>query len=374
MKMSFQEIPVLDLRLSQDPETKPEFLLQLRNALINVGFLLLTNYEAIGPSKEELELIKNQSFEFFKLPQEVKAGCEMIHSPHFLGYTRLANEITALHTDWREQIDLATELPAPGKDEPIYRNIEGPNLWPDGEYIPNFKPTVLNHITRMTNLATEFRRLVCESIGLPKDAMDNYFKENQQCKMKLIAYPDFHELENKSAVSLDDTPNTAGQGCGPHRDSDLLTYIYQATDHTDSLQVQNFQGKWITVPNIPNALVVNNGQTLEAISKGVCKATIHRVLIPKAGSGTRISIPFFQTIDLDSYKVSLKDIPQDVLDIKDERDRKIEDWAVDVGFQYQPDVEKHPVGYAVFRNRIKSHQDVSAKWYPHILKEVLAEY
>ena len=161
---------------------------------------------------------------------------------------------------------------------------------------------------------------------------------------------------------------------GPHRDSDLLTYIFQATEHTDSLQVQNFQGQWITVPNIPRTLVVNAGQTLEAISQGVCKATIHRVLIPKPGSGTRISIPFFQTIDLDSYKSVVEGIPADVLQLRDERDKKIKDWGVDVGFQFKPDVSKHPVGYAVFRNRIKSHQDVAARWYPSVLKEVLQEY
>lgn len=372
--MSFQDIPILDLNRAKNPSDKPQFLKDLRNALINVGFLLLINYESVGPSRSELESVKQQSLDFFALPQEVKSECEMIHSPHFLGYTRLANEITALHTDWREQIDLATELPAPGKDEPIYRNVEGPNLWPDESKIPNFKPTLLNYIFKMTNLSTEFTHLVAESIGLSSHALDTYFKENQQCKMKLIAYPDIEQLENKSSVALNDSPVSENQGVGPHRDSDLITYIYQATDHTDSLQVQNFQGEWISVPNIPNSLVVNVGQTLEAITQGVCKATVHKVTIPKQGSGTRISIPFFQTIDLDSFKSSVSDIPKDVLRLKEERDKNIKDWAVDVGFQFQPDILKHPVGYAVFRNRIKSHQDVAAKWYPTILKEVLSEY
>lgn len=120
--------------------------------------------------------------------------------------------------------------------------------------------------------------------------------------------------------------------------------------------------------------MVNNGQTLEAITQGVCKATIHRVLIPKPGSGTRISIPFFQTIDLDCFKTPVKDIPEDIIKLKEERDQKIKDWAVDVGFQFKPDVEKEPIGYAVFRNRIKSHQDVAKRWYPTILKQVLQEY
>ncbi|KAG7661465.1 uncharacterized protein J8A68_005043 [[Candida] subhashii] len=371
--MSFQKIPILDLKLAFDPETKPQFLHDLRDAMINVGFLLLKNYESLGPSEQELEQIKQQTIEFFALPDEIKSKCEMINSPHFLGYSRLANEITASHTDWREQIDLATELPGPKAYEPIYKNIEGPNLWPDAEAIPKFRPTIENFLAKMTNLSEQFRYLVLESIGLDQHALDAYFKPNQQCKMKLIAYPDRSALNGSTSVALNDTPDT-NQGVGPHRDSDLITYIYQPTPHKNSLQVQNFQGQWVTVPNLPGHLVVNNGQTLEAITLGVCKATIHRVLIPEPGSGTRLSIPFFQTIDLDAYKAAVENIPEEVIQLRKERDKKIKDWAVDVGFQFQPDVNKHPVGYAVFKNRIKSHQDVAKRWYPEILQEVLQEY
>ncbi|KAI5959578.1 uncharacterized protein KGF55_005222 [Candida pseudojiufengensis] len=371
--MSFQEIPILDLNDAFNPETKPQFLKELSNAMINVGFLLLKNYESIGPTAQELLDIKEQSLKFFELPDEVKLKIEMINSKHFLGYSRIANEITASKVDWREQLDLGTELPPPSSDEPLYKNIEGPNQWPDSAEIPHFRPIVENYISKMTKLSTIFRYLVLESIGLKADALNGYFKPNQQCKMKLIAYPDLDSLSNAKSIALEDTPSS-NQGVGPHRDSDLITYIYQATDHQDSLQVQNFQGQWITVPNIPNHLVINNGQTLEAITQGVCKATIHRVLIPKAGSGTRISVPFFQTIDLDCSKSAVQNIPEDIIEQKNRRDQKIKDWAVDVGFQFKPDISKEPVGYAVFRNRIKSHQDVAKKWYPEILKQVLTEY
>ncbi|KAF3985406.1 hypothetical protein FT663_05106 [Candidozyma haemuli var. vulneris] len=372
--MSFQSIQVLDLEKAFDPETKTQFLAELRNSLINVGFLLLVNYEKYGPSRQDFLDIKEQSIKFFELPDAVKQKCEMINSPHFLGYTRLANEITASHTDWREQIDLATELPPPKEGDPIYKNIEGPNLWPDEEHIPGFRAVITSYIEKMTRLSNTFRRLACEAIGIPPDALDGYFKENQQCKMKLIAYPDSAQLQGAKSQALDDLPET-GQGVGPHRDSDLLTYIYQATEHhRSSLQVQNFQGKWITVDNIPHSLVVNAGQTLEAITNGVCKATIHRVLNPEAGSGTRISVPFFQTIDLDSRKSAVSNIPKDVLQLRDDRDKAIEGWGVDVGFQFTPDLSQHAVGHAVFRNRIKSHQDVAARWYPSILEEVKGLY
>lgn len=368
--MSFQLIPEIDLSLAFDAATKPQFLAELHHALINVGFLLLKNWQPHGPSEQDFAALREQGEAFFALPDDIKRQGEMIHLPHFLGYSRLANEITALHTDWREQIDLATELPEPEEGLPIYRQIEGPNLWPNESHVPQFRPVITDYIEKMTELSQVFRRLVCEAIGLPEDAFDSYFKPNQQCKMKIISYPDLAQLGSAHSEVLSDTPETR-QGCGPHRDSDLLTYIYQASGSGESLQVQNFQGQWIAVPNVAGTLVVNAGQTLEAITNGVCKATIHRVITPAAGSGTRISVPFFLTIDLDAHKATVDAIPAEVIAERDARDAKIKDWGVDVGFQFVPDVSKHPVGHAVFRNRIKSHQDVAQRWYPAILKEVL---
>ncbi|CUS25222.1 LAQU0S38e00122g1_1 [Lachancea quebecensis] len=368
--MSFTQIPILRLTDAFNTDTKPHFLNSLRDALINVGFLFITNFEEHGPSKQDFEDIKTQAVEFFSLPDHIKDECEMINSPHFLGYTRLANEITGGKADQREQIDLATELPAPKKGEPLYKQIEGPNLWPREECAPKFRPVVSTYIKKMTQLSKKFRGLICEAIGLPPNGLDSYFKENQQCKMKLIAYP---EKEYEAQSNIEGETTEQEQGVGAHRDSDFFTFIYQASGHKGSLQVQNFQGKWIPIDNVPGGLVVAVGQTLEAITNGVCKATIHKVTSPQRGSGTRLSIPFFQTIDLDAHKSFVSDIPQEILVMKDKRDQLITNWGSDIGFQFTPGTNDHPIGYAVFRNRIKSHQDVAARWYPEVLKEVLHE-
>lgn len=365
--MSFDKIPIINLEDAFDSHKKPKFLKDLRNALINVGFLLVEGFEGHGPSQQDFEDIKSQAIEFFSLPDHIKNECEMINSPHFLGYTRLANEITAGRADWREQIDLATELPEPQDGEPLYKQIEGPNMWPNKDFAPRFRPVVQSYIDKMTLFSNVFRGLVCEAIGLPRNGFDAYFKENQQCKMKLIAYPE------KVTAAHSESAGDEDQGVGAHRDSDLFTFIYQASDHKGSLQVQNFQGKWIGIDNVRGSLVFAVGQTLEAITDGVCKATIHKVTTPEAGSGARISIPFFQTIDLDSHKSAISDNSPEILKMRDERDKLITNWGYDIGFQFKPDMSEHPVGYAVFRNRIKSHQDVAARWYPKILEEVLQE-
>ncbi|SCU83032.1 LAFA_0D01376g1_1 [Lachancea sp. 'fantastica'] len=368
--MSFDRIPVIDLEDALKPEKKQQFLRNLQDALVNVGFFLLVNFEQFGPSTAQLEDIKSEALKFFALPDEIKQECGMLNSPHFLGYTKLGDEITGGKADWREQIDLGTELPAPENPEPLYKQLEGPNLWPRPEYAPNFRPVVTDYIKTMTELSTAFRSLICEAIGLPAGRLDSYFKPNQQCKIKLISYP---EKANKEPQNLKEGKPEDAQGVGPHRDSDFITFIFQASEHTGSLQVQNFQGKWVPIDNVPGSLVVAVGQTLEAITDGVCKATIHKVTSPQEGAGVRLSIPFFQTIDIDSRKSAVSDLASDVLRLRDERDKSIDNWGVDVGFQFKPDLVKHPVGHAVFWNRIKSHQDVAARWYPNELKQVLAE-
>lgn len=106
-----------------------------------MGFFYLAN-APVAPDVERAFTTK--ALQLFELPLEKKLAIEMVHSPHFLGYSRLGAEITALKPDYREQFDVsfvcffyrrfalissqfATELPAPGPDEPLYRNIYGPN-------------------------------------------------------------------------------------------------------------------------------------------------------------------------------------------------------------------------------------------------------
>jgi isopenicillin N synthase-like dioxygenase len=67
--MSFDHIPILDLSLAKDLETKPQFLDQLRHALIEVGFLYLKN---VGISPELTQAVIREGVAFFDLPMEEK--------------------------------------------------------------------------------------------------------------------------------------------------------------------------------------------------------------------------------------------------------------------------------------------------------------
>ncbi|KAK9447975.1 uncharacterized protein V1518DRAFT_419358 [Limtongia smithiae] len=347
---AFQEVPILDLSLADDPATKPELLLALRRALLDVGFLYITNY---GIPAELTERVIERGKALFDLDMDEKLKIEMKQSPHFLGYSRLANEITKGETDWREQIDLATELPAPGADEPRYRWLRGPNLWPSDEVLPEFRMVYTEYIERMTDVSMRFTRLIAEALGLDADAFDKYFDPDQQHKLKIVKYPDLGELG----------PNATGQGVGPHKDSMLTSYLLQATDHK-GLQVQNSSGQWIDVPPIGGTLVVAIGQGLEALTQDICVSTTHQVISPPAGSGPRFSVPFFQGVSYDASFGALE-LPEHVLALKNlQRDNK------DQLTTFTHSMFDH-IGEATLFNRIKSHKDVAEVWYPDLLAQVL---
>lgn len=67
--MSFDTIPILDLSLAKDPSTKPDFLDQLRHALLEVGFLYLKN---VGIPNSLIQQVKDEGVAFFDLPVEEK--------------------------------------------------------------------------------------------------------------------------------------------------------------------------------------------------------------------------------------------------------------------------------------------------------------
>ncbi|GAB1216562.1 hypothetical protein ATERTT37_005778 [Aspergillus terreus] len=358
---SFTAIPVLDYSKSTSATTKPEFLADLRHAIVNVGFFYLIHHP-VDPAV--VQNLVDKTRELFDLPLEKKLEIEMINSKHFLGYSRLGAETTARKADYREQFDFATELPAPGPDEPLYRNICGPNQWPDERAIPGFRHTLETYLGAVAPLADEFQILIAEALSLHPEALQQFFDVPSRHKMKLIKYP---------PPPASSTAQT--QGVGPHKDSEFLTFLLQATPHP-GLEVQNKSGEWIPAPPMDGSLVVNIGRALEALTGGVCTATTHRVslaphnFVDAQGSslGPRFSIPVFQgiSLDLSAENISL-DIPPHIRNlVRDEKVRSDAEATFNRMFRGR-------IGEGTLIHRVTSHQDVGRRWYPELLAWALGE-
>jgi hypothetical protein len=110
---------------------------------------------------------------------------------------QLGNEITAQQADWREQWDASTEHPLPTEHDPLYYNLLAPNQWPNPAFLPNFRPIFQDYIARMGDVSFFFTSLIAEAIGLPANALDQFFdKKGQQHKLKIIKVSFFFSPES----------------------------------------------------------------------------------------------------------------------------------------------------------------------------------
>ncbi|KAG6331842.1 hypothetical protein ID866_7245 [Astraeus odoratus] len=306
MSGNFSSIPVLDFAHVSDETLRPQFIAQLRHALINVGFLYLKNHTV---SQEVIDRLVAYIPCLFDLPQHAKDKIIMANSPHFLGYSRLGTEFTKGKTDYREQFDFATPHKTQwGPGTPEYWRLWGPSQWPDERLIPGFHETMEDYFLQVQALSYRFISLLAEAFGLPSNALAKFYDsdERMQHRGKVVKYP-------ANDGSLTD------QGVGPHYDAGFLTFLLQASPHP-GLQVQNLSGEWIDAPPNPGTFVVNIGKALEFVTRGLARATSHRVLSPPVGSTPRYSVPFFQNISLDARLADeILDFPEEILKLKDLR-------------------------------------------------------
>ncbi|KAJ7618681.1 hypothetical protein FB45DRAFT_1033865 [Roridomyces roridus] len=351
MASNFSSVPVLDYSQTASPGLKPQYISELRHALIHVGFLYLSNVPV-----ETAELISYIP-KLFALPQDAKDKISMRNSKHFLGYTMLGAEFTKGRTDWREQFDIATPhvcRAVEGRGDPDYWSLWGASQWPDEALLPGFKATMERYLLQVQDLSYAFVRLMAEAFGLPADGLSQFYDtdERMQHRGKIVRYPQTEE---------------GGQGVGPHYDAGFLTFLLTASDHR-GLQVQNLSGEWIDVPPIPNTFVVNIGRALEFATQGLARATSHRVISPSSSDGVagpRYSVPFFQNIGLDvKLTEHVIEFPEEILKLRDERGALAATDSVNF-----TEFDCEPSGRVNLIGRVKSHPDVAERHYPALFKE-----
>ena len=328
-------IPQLDLsRFNAGDAPRAAFLQELRVAARDVGFFYLAGHGiAPGLLHELLEVAER----FFALPETEKLAIEMVNSPHFRGYNRVARELTRGAPDWREQIDIGAERPALPRntDLPPWARLQGPNQWPAA--LPELRATV----TRWQSAALEvLHRLLSAfslALGQSADALESLYRDEPYHLVKLIRYP------GRDATQSD-------QGVGAHKDSELLTLLLQDTN--SGLQVETPQG-WLDVTPRPDTLVVNVGELLELASDGYLRATCHRVMTPAAGA-QRISAAFFLGARLDAT-VPLLQLPAEL-----------------AAQAHGPDSDPNNplfrnVGQNYLKGRLRSHPDVARRHHADLL-------
>ena len=329
-------IPLLDFRhFDAGAAARTTFLSQLRAAAHEVGFFYLHGH---GIAPELHDDLMDVARRFFSLPQEQKLAIEMVNSPHFRGYNRVASEYTRGRRDWREQVDIGFENPAPGHDPaaPVWARLRGPNQWPAA--LPELRTITTRWQAATMQLAIRLLQAFALMLGQAEDAFAPLYWNEPHCLVKLIRYP------GRDATGDE-------QGVGAHKDSELLTLLLQ--DERAGLQVEASHG-WVDVPPRSGTLVVNIGELLELATDGYLRATMHRVIAPPAGI-ERFSAAFFFGAQLDAT-VPLLELPP----------------ALAGGARGPARDPNNPlfreVGLNYLKGRLRSHPDVADRYYADVVR------
>lgn len=278
-------VPIIDISgLSGDRRSREAVARQIGDACERIGFLCITGH---GVPDELIRDVRSASFAFFDRPEEEKRLIER-KPPAYRGYVPLASEGLARSLgDRNAAVDLKEAFsmgPVDIPDDPYHRSGEGtlhfaPNRWP--EKPAELRPALEGYYRVVSDLAGRLLGGFALALDLPEDWFADKI-DRHTSTIRALHYPE--------------QPDGAGAGqlrAGAHTDYGCLTILLTDTA-PGGLEVLTHDKSWDPVPHIPGGFVVNIGDLMAQWTNDRFVSTMHRVVNPPAGAGTRrLSIGFF---------------------------------------------------------------------------------
>ncbi|XP_042475627.1 protein SRG1 [Macadamia integrifolia] len=273
---SSMQIPVIDLsKLVEGNEDQSQTeLSKLASACEEWGFFQVVNH---GIHLELLESIEKITMEFFNLPLEEKQKYPMPPGTiQGYGHAFVFSEDQKL--DWCNMLALGVE--------PYY--IRNPKLWPTEPV--GFSETLETYSTNIRKVCQNLLGFIAMSLGLKQDMFNEMFGVAVQA-VRMNYYPPC----SRPDLVL---------GLSPHSDGSALTVLQQGKGSPVGLQILK-DNTWVPVQPVPNALVINIGDTIEVLTNGKYKSVEHRAVTHKEKD--RLSIVTFYA---PSYEIELFPLPE----------------------------------------------------------------
>ncbi|XP_020232550.1 protein SRG1 [Cajanus cajan] len=242
-------MPIIDFsKLSRG--NKEEVLTEIFNlatACEDWGFFQVINHEV---DLNLLHSIENLSREFFMLPLEEKQKYPMVPGT-VQGYGQAFVFSEDQKLDWCNMFALGIE--------PQY--VRNPNLWPKRP--ERFSETVEEYSGEIRKLCYNLLTYIALGLGLKGDVFEKMFGLSVQA-IRMNYYPPC----SRPDLVL---------GLSPHSDGSALTVLQQAKGGPVGLQILK-DNTWVPIHPIPNALVINIGDTIEVLTNGKYRSVEHRAV------------------------------------------------------------------------------------------------
>ncbi|VFQ79239.1 unnamed protein product [Cuscuta campestris] len=276
-------IPVIDLSklliTSSDDVNSPLFLDELSNlshACQHWGFFQVVNH---GVEKRLLEEMEKLAMDFFMQPLEEKRKYAMAPGG-IQGYGQAFVFSQDQKLDWCNMFALGVHP----------HSIRVPSLWPSNP--PHFGETVETYTREMKGLCEKLMKYIGITLNGNGDVFDRAFAKGCVQAVRMNYYPPCPRPDLVLGLS-------------PHSDGSALTVLQQPNFGPPGLQILNDKNEWVQVPSLPNALVINVGDTIEVLTNGKYKSVEHRAVTDKERD--RLSIVTFYA---PSYEMEIGPLPE----------------------------------------------------------------
>lgn len=294
------DVPIIDLSpwYGEDHSARTAVASQVARACEEIGFLTVTGH---GVPDNVIDGCYGTARQFFELPLAEKLRWEQPSPDQVRGYSAVGAEGLSYSLDEVSPGDLKESFsvgPPDVPDEPYYTCDEAgahfaPNLWPDRPV--GFRPAWERYFQAMAGLSGTIMETFAMALGLPTDFFADKI-DRHISMLRVLNYPD-----------QPDEPLDGQLRAGAHSDYGSLTILRQEAA-PGGLQVRDSGGRWVDVPAVPGALVVNIGDLMMQWTNDRWVSTMHRVVNPPRdvrGSSRRISVVFFHQPNYDTVVSSL---------------------------------------------------------------------
>lgn len=268
--------PLINLEsIHEDPIKRKYVIYEVRAASETWGFFQVINHGICdGSLQEMLDGVRR----FYEQEDEVKKEWYTRDSSRRVIYNSNFDLFSAPSANWRDTVycQMAPDAPKPEDLPEVCRDI------------------MFDYTNQVLKLGKTLFQLLSEALGLKP----NHLVE-MECGEGITLLCHYYPLCPQPELTV---------GTSQHADSAFLTVLLN--DGVNGLQVL-YQNRWVDVPFVHGALVVNIGDLLQLVSNDRFKSAEHRVLANNVSP--RISVACFFRSDLSMADTKLYEPAEELL-------------------------------------------------------------